>query len=113
MTRNSGSCELVAIAVVLAVASHSTLVVGQAALPDEVKESYSFGGSQAVASDGGTSDSNQFVFSGGGSGFWVLNGANLQPTNPGPPITDYRVRCHGFVREMKVTPDKVWVRSEE
>lgn len=78
--------------------------------PFEIKETFSFGSTLAVASDGTVPDADQIIIDAAGSGFYVLDGTAQQPVKLAS-VPDYKVRCRGLVRDIKLTADKVWVAA--
>ncbi len=78
--------------------------------PFEIKETFSFGATFAVASDGTVPDADQIIIDGAGSGFYVLDGTTEQPVKLAS-LPDYKVRCRGLVRDIKLTSDKIWVAA--
>ena len=76
----------------------------------EIKATFPFGASQAVADD----PDLDLVFAGLGSGIMLLDGSSDQPAlyDPGVPGTlENRLRPEGFVREMATTPDHLYVAA--
>ena len=103
MLRIRNSCTSVAL-LTMAFASSS------AAQSGEIKATYPFGASQAVASD----PALDLVFAGLGSGVMLLDGSTDQPTpyDPGIPGTvENRLRPEGFVREMATTDDHLYLAA--
>jgi hypothetical protein len=91
----------------LVVAVLALCVLGRAAqTPPQVSEpTYPYGACRAMASD----PAQQIVIPGLGGGLHVLDGSMPQPTLAGTP--NDRLRTQGFVRDIALTDDNVFVAA--
>jgi len=94
--------------VLAAVALTGARVDAQAVPPQVLEDSYAFCASRAVATDA----EEQLVFMGAGPGIHVLDGTSDQPTPAGAGIATDRLRTEGFVRDMVVTDDTLFVAAD-
>lgn len=93
---------------ILIAASFGGASLSAQADPWLIESTYPFAASQAVASD----PTGDIIYSAFGSGFMALNGSADQPVPmTGSGTFDYRARCEGFVRDIKVTQDFLWVAA--